>query len=330
VWIDSLCIVQDSISSWELNAKAMHLVYGNAHFTICAADGDVDVGLRAVSPALRAISPGSHHKRTPTNTSSPPPQVTVSHMARQRQRPSSPVPGSRLNLPSRQGMTTEEVRGALRAAEAAELSPLTAECLPNVRLLVSKPPEAVIDDSIWNKRGWTFQERLLSRRCLIFAEGQVYFQCRSTVISQHIFTDGGINGWSLDWTNSPLRTLGELQRRAFWFYMKCVPLYTGRNLTKPKDILTAFRGTSWLLQQQMNAPLFYGLPSSHFDLALLWMPSKQLDRRRQKLPHRPSAASCTQAKWETVTARWKRMVMAAKNFPAGHGAGGWGARPSTL
>ncbi|KAI0168751.1 heterokaryon incompatibility protein-domain-containing protein, partial [Pestalotiopsis sp. NC0098] len=214
VWIDSLCIVQDSVTSWELNAKAMHLVYGNAHFTICAADGDADAGLRASS--------------------------------------------STLHLP-----------------------PLTAECLPNVRLLVSRPPEAVIEDSMWNKRGWTFQERLLSHRCLIFAEGQVYFQCRSTVMSQHIFTDGGVNGWSLDWTNAPLRTLGELPRRAFWFYMKCVPLYTGRTLTKPKDILTAFQGTSWLLQHQMNAFLFYGLPSSHFDLALLWMGSKQLDRRRQ-------------------------------------------------
>lgn len=25
LWVDSLCIVQDSTSSWELNAKAMHL-----------------------------------------------------------------------------------------------------------------------------------------------------------------------------------------------------------------------------------------------------------------------------------------------------------------
>lgn len=279
VWIDSLCIVQDSVTSWELNAKAMHLVYGNAHFTICAADGDADAGLRASSSTLRAGLFASHHIRTPTSSS--PPIRTANLSVHPRQRASSPAPGSHLNPSPSYGMTTEEVRGALRAADAADLPPLKAECLPNVRLLVSRPPEAVIEDSMWNKRGWTFQERLLSHRCLIFAEGQVYFQCRSTVMSQHIFTDGGVNGWSLDWTNAPLRTLGELPRRAFWFYMKCVPLYTGRTLTKPKDILTAFQGTSWLLQHQMNAFLFYGLPSSHFDLALLWMGSKQLDRRRQ-------------------------------------------------
>ncbi|KAK8118424.1 Heterokaryon incompatibility protein [Apiospora kogelbergensis] len=324
IWIDSLCIVQDSTSSWELNAKAMHLVYGNAHFTICAADGDVDMGLRAISHTLHPTSPISQHKRTATTSS--PPIVSINHMMLPRKRAPSPAPGSKLDFPSSHGMTTEEVRGTLRSAETADLPPLTTECLPNVRLLVSKPPEAVIEDSIWYKRGWTFQERLLSRRCLIFAEGQLFFQCRSTVISQHIFTDGGINGWSLDWTNSPLRTLGELPRRAFWFYMKCVPLYTGRNLTKPKDILAAFRGTSWILQKQFNAPLFYGLPSSHFDLALLWMPCKQLDRRRQKSQHKSNALSCSQDETGNCKCKKEDDDYGGKEFPSWSWSGWMGGK----
>ncbi|KAK8106475.1 hypothetical protein PG999_009834 [Apiospora kogelbergensis] len=324
IWIDSLCIVQDSTSSWELNAKAMHLVYGNAHFTICAADGDVDMGLRAISHTLHPTSPISQHKRTATTSS--PPIVSINHMMLPRKRAPSPAPGSKLDFPSSHGMTTEEVRGTLRSAETADLPPLTAECLPNVQLLVSKPPEAVIEDSIWYKRGWTFQERLLSRRCLIFAEGQLFFQCRSTVISQHIFTDGGINGWSLDWTNSPLRTLGELPRRAFWFYMKCVPLYTGRNLTKPKDILAAFRGTSWVLQKQFNAPLFYGLPSSHFDLALLWMPCKQLDRRRQKSQHKSNALSCSQDETGNCKCKTEDDDYGGKEFPSWSWSGWMGGK----
>src|ERR1700733_6636041 len=43
-----------------------------------------------------------------------------------------------------------------------------AECTPNVRLMVSYLAEAYIERSKWNTRGWTFQERLLSKRCLIF------------------------------------------------------------------------------------------------------------------------------------------------------------------
>ncbi|KAK1830052.1 heterokaryon incompatibility protein-domain-containing protein [Podospora conica] len=292
IWIDSLCIVQDSNSSWELNAKAMHLVYGNAHFTICAADGDVETGLRAIDPVLRTSEPASL-RSSGGRTVSMPASSSLPSASRSRHRSSSPFPpgvGMNGSSPTMSksarfplSHAAAELRKQPRAADAANHPPLAAMCLPGIQLLVTRPAEAVIQDSPWNQRGWTFQERLLSRRCLIFADGHVYYQCRSAVISQHIYTDGGgADGWSLDWTNSPLRTLGELRRRAFWFYMKCIRLYTGRELSKPKDILTAFQGVAWLLEDRMKAPLFYGLPSSHFDLALLWMPLQKLERRRQK------------------------------------------------
>ncbi|KAK1672640.1 heterokaryon incompatibility protein-domain-containing protein [Colletotrichum godetiae] len=35
----------------------------------------------------------------------------------------------------------------------------------------------VVDASLWNQRGWTFQERLLSRRSIFITEHQVLFQC---------------------------------------------------------------------------------------------------------------------------------------------------------
>jgi len=372
LWIDSLCIVQDSDSSWELNAKSMHLVYGNAHFTICAADGNAETGLRAVDTVLRTFEHGDHrNSRTTTRTPVPAPSNTspVAQTGRARHRASSPSPtsssASSITSSSQQAttaaashpsktaissttaaggsgggggtprlsMAAQEMRQHRRATDEANLPPLTAECLPGIRLLVSRPTEAVIQDSPWNQRGWTFQERLLSRRCLIFAEGHVYFQCRSAVISQHIFTDGGgADGWSLDWTNSPLRTLGELRRRAFWFYMKCIQLYTGRDLTKPKDILTAFQGTSWLLEERMKAPLLYGLPSSHFDLALLWTPLSRLERRRQRtLRHSSDAtagrpSSCTQDDMGNCNCRLESDGFGGKDFPSWSWSGWMGGK----
>ncbi len=57
IWVDSLCIVQDSARSWNLNARDMDLVYGNAHLTICAADGEGAMsGLRGLDPSERYIS----------------------------------------------------------------------------------------------------------------------------------------------------------------------------------------------------------------------------------------------------------------------------------
>ncbi|OCL07837.1 hypothetical protein AOQ84DRAFT_51984 [Glonium stellatum] len=44
IWIDSMCSSQDSVMSWGLNAESMHLILGNACFTICAADGDSGTG----------------------------------------------------------------------------------------------------------------------------------------------------------------------------------------------------------------------------------------------------------------------------------------------
>jgi Heterokaryon incompatibility protein (HET) len=36
IWIDSLCIIQDSIDDWKTEAATMHLVYKNALITITA------------------------------------------------------------------------------------------------------------------------------------------------------------------------------------------------------------------------------------------------------------------------------------------------------
>lgn len=274
LWIDSLCIIQDS-SSWELNAKSMHMVYGNAHFTICVADGDAETGLLACDGTFRTRYTQSNghehtsngHSQNHSNSSSGVAASTTT--GRHRQRIMSPFPNRGLNSMPRSahsvsnGSLMDDIRSQFRAADSQHHSPLTTEILKGIRVLVSRPPELVIQDSQWNQRGWTFQERLLSRRCLMFTEGQVYFQCHSAVISQHIINDGSINGWTLDWTNSTLRTLGELRRWVFQFYMKCIYLYTGRSLTKPKDVLAAFQGVSWLLQEQMNAPLLYGLPMFH-------------------------------------------------------------------
>lgn len=217
IWIDSLCIVQDSSRSWGLNSRVMDLIYGNAVLTICAADGvDSSTGLRAIHPKER------------------------------------------------------------------DTSQISADCAPGVRLMVSRPPEIGIRASEWDTRAWTFQERLLSKRCLLFTEGRVYFQCLSTGMSEDIFADREGAGWSLDLVNAPLQTLRELSRRALWVYTKCVPLYTARILTKPKDILAAFNGISNLMEKTMQAPFIFGLPSSHFDLALLWEPQSALERRVPK------------------------------------------------
>lgn len=56
LWIDSLCIVQDSHSDWEREASLMGAYYGQAHLTISAtsADGDHIGFLNARTPRVSA------------------------------------------------------------------------------------------------------------------------------------------------------------------------------------------------------------------------------------------------------------------------------------
>ncbi|KAH8660916.1 heterokaryon incompatibility protein-domain-containing protein [Tricladium varicosporioides] len=213
LWVDRLCIVQDSSRSWKLNAYNMDLIYGNAILTICAADGEASAGLRAIR------------------------------------------------------------------SESHNIQQLRRTVAPGLDLMITRPPEMYIRESKWNERAWTFQERLLSRRCLIFANGRVYFQCRSTVMSEDIYADRKGAGWSLDLVDAPLQMFRQLNNRAFQVYMKCVELYTQRKLTQQKDILAAFSGMSNLMEERMCSPFVHGLPSSHFDLALLWEPIKTVERR---------------------------------------------------
>ncbi|KAI0408723.1 heterokaryon incompatibility protein [Xylaria palmicola] len=213
LWIDRLCIVQDSARSWKLNAYKMDLIYGNAELTICAADGDASDGLRAMKP------------------------------------------------------------------ENHNLQQCRAEVMPGLNLMVTRPPETYIRQSTWNERAWTFQERLLSRRCLIFTNGRVYFQCRSTGMSEEIYADRKGAGWSLDLVHAPMQMFRQIDTCAIWVYMRSVELYTERRLTKSQDILAAFSGVSNILKSRLRAPFIHGLPSSHFDLALLWEPTQALERR---------------------------------------------------
>jgi hypothetical protein len=109
LWVDALCIVQDSSISWNLNAQKMHLVYGNALFTIFAADGNASTGLQAAKALLQ---PTAEHKRV---------DFTVTNES---------------------------------ASDAAMAQPLSVEVLPGCRLLITRPLDTVVGESLWDTRAW--------------------------------------------------------------------------------------------------------------------------------------------------------------------------------
>lgn len=104
------------------------------------------------------------------------------------------------------------------------------------------PQSKLLRNSKWNTRGWTYQEGLLSRRCLVFTDEQVSFACR--VIS----VDEGSESrpttqMNLDYEDdgyrfTPCRGAGKDASR-IW---PRISAYSERRLTNPGDSLDAFSG----------------------------------------------------------------------------------------
>jgi hypothetical protein len=217
LWVDSLCIIQDSERSWALNSRVMDSVYGNAYFTICAADGDNN------NAGLRALHNQHIHREQTGSTVQKPHQNIVQY--------------------------------------SREFS-----------LMTTQPAETYIRESAWDTRAWTFQERLLSARNLIFTAGRVYFQCRRTARSVDIVTEHESVGWSIEFKDSPLLMLHKLRYQPLSVYKQALELYMVRKMSREKDILAAFTGIGNLVCTALGGNLIFGLPSSHFDWALLWEP----------------------------------------------------------
>jgi hypothetical protein len=140
----------------------------------------------------------------------------------------------------------------------------TLSSAPTTQLMLSHPAESYIERSKWSSRGWTFQERLLAQRCLIFTAGRVFLQCRGTTFCEDIVESP--RGWSIELLNSPMRINDNNSIRQ---YVTFVRLYTPRRLTYANDVLNAFEGVQGILSSPLKANFFHGLPDSIFDLALL-------------------------------------------------------------
>jgi hypothetical protein len=176
-----------------------------------------------------------------------------------------------------------------------------------------------ISDSAWRGQAWTYQEAVLSRRCLFFTEYQVYFVCPRLNQSEAVM----LEGYHLQEQELPslpqiditqpdslrnsrkFKDLSSFEQLAHHIFE-----YSRKTLTYETDGLNAFRGL--LSRAQLHT--FYGVPlftygdqrvaidsNTHFDLGfavgLLW--SLQRDGIQQIVgKRRPQFPSWTWIGWK--------------------------------
>ncbi|KAK8257835.1 heterokaryon incompatibility protein-domain-containing protein [Phyllosticta capitalensis] len=141
-------------------------------------------------------------------------------------------------------------------------------------LKLDKPTHFDLERSPWAKRGWTYQEAILSHRLVMFAATDIYLE-----------HDGASR-------MSP----SSLRPFAPFFHCKpsyeeAVESYTRRKLGDPNDILNAFHGVCSFWYNEHR----YGLPESGFFDAVHWLPLSDERRRR------PSSGCNTFPTWSWIS-----------------------------
>lgn len=164
-----------------------------------------------------------------------------------------------------------------------------------------------VGNSLWNKRGWTFQERLLSKRRLFITESQVLFECcegqatesltwtlstacespgRVGFLAEQCDSEEASPMTGISETSESQRatavpgfykrhdhfyedSFGLKETASIQDYCKWVEDYSSRQLSFGTDILNAFAGVGSSLGVAWNSKFLYGLPERYLSTCLL-------------------------------------------------------------
>ena len=159
-----------------------------------------------------------------------------------------------------------------------------------------------IDQSPWNTRAWTFQERILSSRVLFIADQRCFFTCRhrpDAFMESLDDVESGLTG------KPPPSLLSDYSRNLIpssravnvLSYSRTVEAYTSRQLTFASDILDAFEGVAARFRPLFRSDLLFGIPRSELDSQILWQPYGPMTRRRDPQTGLPIFPSWSWAGW---------------------------------
>lgn len=128
-------------------------------------------------------------------------------------------------------------------------------------------------------RGWTFQEFILSHRCVVFVDGLAFWLCRARMFSEETFwdrfDDDEPSGGMLT-TPYRVKFLPRALAEPWATYFNTLWRYRLRNLSRDADAVNAYQGVLNRITRAAAAALRTSNPSAHE--GQLWgMPQVMLD-----------------------------------------------------
>lgn len=146
------------------------------------------------------------------------------------------------------------------------------EKVGNLKLATTYPSlDMAIATSQWNKRAWTYQEGLLSKRCILFGPEQSHFECAEMGCCESI-KEPSVARCEQDYLIPYKSRLRNPFLDPYDFnslYWRLVRDYTGRDMSFASDSLHAFAALNKEFERADRA-LTWGLPISSSALNLLW------------------------------------------------------------
>ena len=146
------------------------------------------------------------------------------------------------------------------------------ENIGRMKLATTLPSlEMTITTSKWNSRAWTFQEGLLSSRCILFGPEQVFFECAEMGCCESI-REPDLEMSEKDHLIPYRSRLRNPFLDTYDFnslYWRLVRDYTGRDMKFASDSLNAFSAFT-VLFERAGVKLKWGMPITLSSQHLLW------------------------------------------------------------
>lgn len=275
LWVDQLCIQQDSILDRMRKISRMHLIYSQAASTTIASSGaNSDSGL-----------PGLHSDRIKQT------QTTVFV-------PYHPLSESEsIATTSQQQQAIDKVRLTLMATHSSQM-------IDSGHFLGTEP---------WYGRGWTMQERVLSSINLIVTNKQVYWECSEASYCEEswmnfwkpprffrnsrepslLAPEFVTESWKVklqqndnreatqDASSTEVVNTSDALHANIWetklshnhcfrHFSHLIMRYSQRNFMVERNVAVGFLGITSALSERSNKLFVWGLPISWFEICLLW------------------------------------------------------------